>query len=183
MYLLGCLIPLQLDSFESFVLIVCSELLLVCVSSEIWANLHVGSVPRKACMCRSWVVGFQRVQTKLVEANQTLKVSYSFWKHLESLHVLLLLNGEKIMNIVSLYTNHDELFCNWDEHNVARDLISGIWNRCMKLDGWVFHPHSYKNITFYVFHFRQYNRISHQTINRNSISHSSNYHATGLRCL
>lgn len=93
--LLGCLTSLKLDLFESFVLIVCSELLLVCVSSDIWANLHVGSVPRKACVCRSWVVGFQRVQTKLVEANQTLKVAHCFWKHLDSLHILLLLNGKK----------------------------------------------------------------------------------------
>ena len=29
------------------------------------------------------------------------------------------------MNIVSLYTKHDELFFDWDGHNVARELISG----------------------------------------------------------
>lgn len=88
------------------------------------------------------------------------------------------------MDIVSLYTNHDELFRNWDEHNVARDLISGTWNRSKKLEEWVFHPHSYKNITFFlVLYFRQYNRISHQNIKRNSFLQSSSYHAAGLRFL
>ena len=125
----------------------CPELLLLCVSLEIWAYSHVGSVPRKACVCRSYVVGFQRVQTKLVEANLTLKVSHSFLKLLESLHMLLLLYGNKVYDHrISLYEPRLIILQQWWAQCGSRYNFRNMKQKGMKLDEWLFHPHSYKNI-------------------------------------